>query len=84
MNWKDYSYVIRGKNRKLVLLALETQKMPTQVAKELKINLPHISRALKELELRGLAKCLTPSERVGRLYILTKEGKEVLKKVKGV
>lgn len=64
--------------------SLETQKMPTQVAKKLKINLPHVGRALKELESRGLVKCLTPSERVGKLYVLTEGGKEVRKKIKGI
>jgi len=80
--WRDCSYVIRGKTRKLVFVALEGPKTPTQLSKSLKTALPHISRALVELEAKGLVECLTPSEKVGRIYKLTKKGKVALKKVK--
>lgn len=80
--WRECSYVIRGKTRKLVFVALETPKMPTQLAKDLKIATPHISRALMELEAKGLVECLTPSERVGRIYRLTKRGLRALRLVK--
>jgi len=80
--WKLCSYVIRGKNRKRVFLALETPKTPTQLSKELKIHLPHVSRSLDELESRKLVECLTPSEKVGRIYRLSAEGRRVLRATK--
>ena len=82
--WKLCSYVIRGKNRRAVFLALETAKTPTLLSDGLKIHLPHVSRVLGELESRGLVICLTPSEKVGRIYRLTAKGRKVLKLVKGL
>jgi len=80
--WRECSYIIRGKTRKLVFVALEGPRTPTQLSKSLKIALPHISRALVELEARGLVECVTPSEKVGRIYRLTERGKKALRLVK--
>ena len=79
--WKLCSYAIRGKNRRRVFLALESPKTPTQLSKELKIHLPHVSRSLNELESRKLVECLTPAEKVGRIYRLSERGRRVLKMV---
>jgi len=77
MDWSKYSFVIRAKNRKLVLLSLSKPKTPSQLAEELKLSLPHVSRALRELEKEGLVECLTPGEKVGRIYRRTREGDEI-------
>ncbi len=77
MDWSKYSFVIRAKNRKLILLSLSKPKTPTQLAKELNLSLPHVSRALKELEKEGLITCLTPNEKVGRIYKRTTIGEEI-------
>jgi len=77
MDWSKYSFVIRAKNRKLVLLSLSKPKTPSQLAEELKLSLPHVSRALRELEKEGLVECLTPDEKVGRIYRRTSEGDEI-------
>lgn len=61
---------------------LENPKTPTQLLDGLNIHLSHISRALGELESKKLVKCLTPTEKVGRVYRLTKRGRKVLKMVK--
>jgi predicted transcriptional regulator len=79
--WELCSYVVRGKNRRRVFLALETPKTPTQISKELKIHLPHVSRSLAELESKKLVECLTPSEKVGRIYRLSGKGRRVLRMV---
>jgi DNA-binding MarR family transcriptional regulator len=81
MDWADYSFVVRGQNRRKVLLALEKEKTPTQVAEETKLNLSHVSRALKELTERGLVECVTPEEKVGRIYRATPEGETVRERV---
>ncbi len=77
MDWLKYSFVIRGKNRKAVLLTLSNPKTPTQIADRLKLNLSKVSRALKELEREGLIECLTPHEKVGRLYRRTSTGEKI-------
>ena len=83
MDWKKYSFVIRAKNRKRILLALLKPKTPSQLAEELGLSLPHVSRALKELEAEGLVECLTPEEKVGRIYRRTQAGEEVVKVLEG-
>jgi DNA-binding MarR family transcriptional regulator len=82
MDWLKYSFVIRGKNRKAVLLTLSNPKTPTQIAERLKLNLSKVSRALKELEREGLIECLTPDEKVGRLYRRTSIGEKIAEMIK--
>ena len=82
MDWSKYSFVIRAKNRKAVLLCLSKPKTPTQIAEELKLSLPHVSRALKELEKEGLIECLTPNEKIGRVYRRTSIGEEIVNLMK--
>ncbi len=81
MEWDKYSFVIRAKNRKRVLQALSKIKTPTQLAEELGLNLSHTSRALRELEKEGLIKCLTPNEKVGRIYTRTELGEEIAEEI---
>jgi predicted transcriptional regulator len=81
MSWKDISYIVRSKTRKAVLLELKTPKTPTMLAKTLKTSMPNISRALRELQSKGFIICLTPEEKVGKIYSLTDKGKEALKKI---
>ncbi|HEX7033526.1 MAG TPA: helix-turn-helix domain-containing protein [Nitrososphaera sp.] len=81
MSWDDVGYVMASKNRRIVLSLLEEPKTPTILAKAADINLANVSRTLTELERNGLVVCLTPKKRVGRIYSLTKKGKEVVGKV---
>jgi predicted transcriptional regulator len=82
MNWELYSFVVRSKKRKKILLSLKSQKIPTQIASEVKSSVSHVSRTLGEFVEKGIAKCLTPKQKVGRIYSLTKEGKEIQEKLK--
>lgn len=81
MLWEDVSYIVRSKIRKSVLLELKTPKTPTILARTLKTSMPSISRALRQLQSKGFVDCLTPEERVGKIYSLTDKGKDVLKKI---
>ena len=54
--------------------------MPIEISKAIKIRLNHVSMYLKELKEAGLVKCLNEENKKGRLYTLTKLGKEVLEK----
>ena len=75
------SFVARSKKRITLLRALFAPKTPTQLAKELNTHRSAISRDLLKLEKRGLAKCLTPNEKVFRLYRISPKGKKILKEV---
>jgi len=76
------SYVIRGKVRISILNMLDKPMTPTQIASLLKNHRSTISRSLLDMNKKGIVKCLTPKEKTGRLYVSTKKGKGVLKKIK--
>ena len=77
MDWKTYSFVIRGRYRRRIVLALKVERTPTQIAKLTEINVSHVSRALSELKGRGIVECITPKENSGKIYRLTEKGKEI-------
>ena len=78
MSWENVSFVVSSKTRKTVLMKLETAKTPTILARELNTSIPNISRALRELQSKGLIECVTPKARVGKIFMVTQEGKTVL------
>jgi len=81
-NWELYAFVISSGSRKKVLSELDTPKTPSEIAKSLKLKLPHVSRALSELCYKRLVKCLTPRSRMGKLFQRTEAGAEVIDYVK--
>ena len=72
------SFVARGKIRKEVLKNLITPKTPTQISEIISTQRPTVSRAILALQEKGLVECLTPEEKMGRYYQITKRGKEIL------
>ncbi|MFH1065724.1 MAG: hypothetical protein V1734_04440 [Nanoarchaeota archaeon] len=58
-------------------MALETNKLPSQLKKELKLEDSNVARGLRELENAGLIRCITGSAKMGRIYRLTNEGKDI-------
>ena len=72
------SYVSRGKIRSAILNILDKPMTPTQIAHRLKNHRSTISRTLLQIENKGLVNCLTPKEKTGRLYTITKKGKNTL------
>ena len=84
MSWDEVSYVVASKTRKSIVLKLETPRTPTFLAKDLTINLANVSRSLSELESKGVIICLTPNQRTGKIYSLTKKGDKVLETIKNM
>ena len=82
MSWDEVSYVIASKTRKALLSRLETPRTPTFLARDLNINLANVSRALAELEDKNVVVCLTPEQKVGKIYSLTRKGKDILSKMR--
>lgn len=76
MNWEKYGFALGGKRRRKIILALDIERTPSQIAKITKTNNSHVSRALAELQRKRIVKCLTPKNLVGRVYALTNEGKQ--------
>lgn len=75
------SFVVRSKVRLSILNKLDKPITPTKLASLLKNHRPTISRSLLEMTKKGLVECLTPKEKIGRLYLITKKGRIVLKKI---
>ena len=57
-------------------------KTPSEIANQLKIRLNHISMFLKELKENKLVECLNEETKKGRLYRLTRLGKDVINSIR--
>lgn len=81
MAWKQVGFVLRSEQRKRIVLLLKSPKTPSQLAKTLKSSISNISLKLIDLEKQGIIECVNPKEKKGRIYDLTKTGKDVLRKL---
>lgn len=73
------SFVSRGKIRKKILLKLDKPMTPTELSEKIKTHRSTTSRSLLILEEKGLVKCITPNENMGRYYENTKMGNKIIK-----
>jgi DNA-binding MarR family transcriptional regulator len=55
--------------------------MPSVLARELKLSRPNVSITLSELASKNLVECVNPKDKRGRLYKITKFGKQILKEI---
>ncbi|MFH1770320.1 MAG: ArsR family transcriptional regulator [archaeon] len=81
MNFDKLAFVIGAPNRIEVVLALDSEKIPKQLVKEIGKQDANISRALRELTKREVVKCLTPNNKRGRIYTLTPDGLQIRQKL---
>ena len=51
---------------------------PKEISQVINVHFSQGSRTLLELEKEGLIECTTPNRKKGRIYRITKEGKNVL------
>lgn len=80
-DWKNYSFVVRSGHRRRVFDALDKPKTPTQLAKELGIDLGYVSNIILSLLDRKLIECLNSDEKRHRLYIRSKKGRDLFKDI---
>lgn len=71
------SIIVQGKIRKKVFLALDHEKTPMDISREIKVAQSNISRALKVFENHKLVVCNNPEDHKCRYYQLTKIGKKI-------
>lgn len=74
------SFVLRSEYRRTVMrrLAAAGPLMPSSIADQTEIHQPHVSRALSELNEKGLVTlAVSESQRKGRLYELTEQGEAI-------
>jgi predicted transcriptional regulator len=73
-------YVKASSYRIEIIKALEGKKLtPIELAKVTEIPLSHVSNTLAELLDKDLVVCLTPELKKGKIYEITKEGRNILK-----
>lgn len=78
----NLSWVVRGKQRREIIVHMEGVQTPSEIAKDSKHSLNHTSRVLKEFRRHKLAKLLNPKEKTGRLYKLTSQGKVIRDRIR--
>lgn len=83
----DYSllgFIKASKHREEIVKLLENEILtPTEMSRTLDLHTSQVSRNLAELIEKGLVRILTPNLRKGKVYTLTKVGKECLDVLKG-
>lgn len=85
MIWDDVGFLLRNRIAKTIMEHMVNYNkplMPSEISKAVNMSIKNVSTRIGYLSERSLVKCLNPNEKKGRLYIVTKKGKEVLKKVK--
>lgn len=81
MKWTLYAWLKRGSRRKSILVELNKSKEPlsaNDISKKLNIAISQTSFSLKELTEKKLVECLNPTDKIGKVYRLTKEGRAIL------
>ena len=77
-DWDVYGYVASSEHRKAVMLQLaDSNLIPSKIATNTDLPLPHVSKTLSDLREQGLVTCLTPDRSKGRVYSATEKGKWV-------
>lgn len=79
---KTYGWIIAGCQKEAIIRVMDEEKTPRDIRKEAKqfsdkVSRSSVSTILRSFVKRGIATCYNEEQRVGRLYGLTKLGKEV-------
>ena len=74
---RDISWIKRGKQRREIIVHIDNQDTPTEIANKSKYSLNHTSRILNEFRKKGFVKLLNPQQKTGRLYVLTSKGRVI-------
>jgi predicted transcriptional regulator len=83
MDWKLYAWVNRGSRRKSVLELLANSEKPlstNDIKKSLKIAISQASFTLSELMTKKVIGCVNPKDKIGKLYVISKQGRTIVKK----
>ena len=78
--WTLYAYVVSSEYRKLIVKTLNVRPtMPKEISELINKPQSHVSRALRQLEDKGIIVCINPQNKKGRIYRLTELGVEIAK-----
>ena len=81
MKLKQTVWILNGKLKLRIILALNKPKTATNLSKELKTHRSTISEVLIQMKNKGILVCINSKQPYNRYYQLTKTGKAVLKEV---
>ena len=76
---KDLGWIQSGNQRITIIKALERAMTPTEVKNKTGIKFSNTSDNLRLMTKRGILMVLNPKDKKGRLYELTRKGKELQK-----
>ncbi len=85
VNIEELSLWVLGVDRRLIVLKMMNENKMIQasdIADSTKRSLQNITYAMRELEEKGLIKCLTPGKHTWKKYLPTEKGKMVFQKLK--
>ena len=80
MNKKElelFSWVSKGSQREAIIKSMDKPMTPTHIKNKTELALNNVSDILRLFVKNKIAKCLNEKEKLGRVYVLTKEGKKI-------
>ena len=85
IDWELYGWVARGKQRRMIINALDRPKIPSDIKRDTKLSITHVSKILRLFKEKGIAVCLNPDSRTGKVYDLTEMGRKIRSEIaKGI
>lgn len=76
--WETIGFIASSKYRESIFLELNlNRRTPKELSELTNIAMPNVTRALKELETKGLVECINPDFKRGRMYGSTELGLQV-------
>ncbi|KAA9396668.1 transcriptional regulator [Haloarcula sp. CBA1130] len=83
MDVEEYSWVKASEYRENILLAVEEKpRTPKELSEMNDYYLSHVSNVLSDLNSHGLAECITPKKKKGRLWAATGAGEAIVEDLK--
>jgi len=79
--YDDYSFIYASRYRPKILEALlRKSRTPSEISRITGISMGIVTKILMEFRKRGLVECETPDRKKGRIYTLTKRGRDLISK----
>ena len=79
--YDDYSFIYASRYRPKILEALLRElRTPSEISRITGISMGIVTKILMEFRKRGLVECKTPDKKKGRIYTLTKRGRDLISK----
>ena len=82
LNTNKLSWIVKGKLRREIIIHIDGPETPTAIAKKSGYSLNNTSRVLNDFNKKGIAECINPKEKTGRLYVLKPAGKVIRDRLK--